>query len=43
VAREVGTPDWLWTPEAVEHIRGQLRTVDLWCAWLRTNLGGLLG
>ncbi len=43
VAREVGAPDWLWTPGAVEQIRGQLRSVAVWCSWLRENLGDLVG
>ncbi len=42
VAREVGTPDWLWTPEAVERIRVQLRAVAIWCDWLRANLGDVV-
>lgn len=31
--------DWMWTPEAQARIAEHWRTVGVWCAWLRENLG----
>lgn len=39
LGRELGCPDWLPTPDALDQIRAQWRAMDPIVAWLNTHVG----
>ncbi|BDZ65527.1 DUF2461 domain-containing protein [Agromyces mangrovi Wang et al. 2018] len=39
IGRSEPPADWMWTPDALDIVRDQWRTVSIWCDWLRENLG----
>lgn len=42
IGRSEAPAEWMWTPDALETIRAQWRTVSIWCDWMRENLGDLI-
>ncbi len=39
IGRTEPPADWMWTPDALDIVRDQWRTISVWCEWLRDNLG----
>ncbi|GAA1706216.1 DUF2461 domain-containing protein [Microbacterium sediminicola] len=42
IGRSEAPADWMWTPDALDAIRTRWRTVQIWCDWMRENLGELI-
>jgi uncharacterized protein (TIGR02453 family) len=38
VQRHFGVEGWMWTPDALEHIRRAWRDIGIWCDWVAENI-----